>query len=66
MTTGSPFRARYRGPCAAECGVSIEVDDVVVYDDDELVHQQCADGGRDVGRQQPCARCWLVHAGECP
>lgn len=70
MSAGRPFRARYRGRCAAECGRPIEPDDEVTYADDELVHAECVDGAPPRGparpERPPCARCWLVHAGECP
>lgn len=38
----SAFRARYPARCAV-CDERIEVDDLVLYEDDELVHADCAE-----------------------
>lgn len=71
-----PFTAAYGGPCAADCGERIHPGDWVAYVGDELMHEDCADDGpsdaaleRHLARQarlrEPCARCHLIHAGEC-
>ncbi len=36
------FEARYHGRCGL-CDGDIEPGDLVVYEDDELVHAECAD-----------------------
>jgi hypothetical protein len=66
----APFIARYGGRCAADCGEPIRSGDWVAYVGDELMHEDCADGGPSdrvvEARVRPaCPRCWTVHAGEC-
>lgn len=36
------FPARYDGTCAADCGNRIHPGDLVRYEDDQLVHDECA------------------------
>ena len=61
-----PFTARYNGHCAADCGQPIREGDQAVYDDDQLVHHDCADDSTPQRPEQPaCPNCWLIHAGEC-
>lgn len=59
-----PFEARYGGRCAADCGEPIREGDEVVYEDDELVHADCA-GKPEPPAKPACPSCWTVHAGEC-
>lgn len=40
-TKGNVFSAKYYGPCAAECGQKIEPGDSVLYEDGDLVHEDC-------------------------
>lgn len=46
MTTRT-FQARYRGRCLA-CDDQIEPGDDVCYDEDDLVHAECADEDDDL------------------
>lgn len=58
------FPARYKGPCAADCGSLIEPGEDVRYLDDELVHADC-DGKREMPWVAVCPKCHIAHAGEC-
>lgn len=62
------FPARYDGVCAADCGTRIHPGDPVRYEDDELVHDECAPKP-DPLEIQPgevvCGVCWLVKPCRC-
>ena len=66
------FIAQYRSRCAAGCGDPIRPGDSAEYVADELMHEECADGGlsdraleRQLARERVCASCGLTHAGLC-
>lgn len=40
-TKGNVFAAKYYGPCAGDCGEKIEPGDSVLYEDGDLVHEDC-------------------------
>lgn len=63
------FEARFPGICET-CGDGFEKGDSIMYDDDELVHanpDDCVSSfpARSASDVPACARCFLVHAGEC-
>lgn len=50
------FPAKFPGRCAAECGEPIREGDLVRYDEDQIVHEECI-----VKEERPkeiCPRCW--------
>ena len=59
-----PFNARYDGGCA-DCGGRIRVDDLVRYDGDRLVHDECEDP--TMASQDVCPDCFTARAvnGSC-
>lgn len=62
------FRAKFDGVCAAECGNRIHPGDLVRYEDDELVHDECAPKADPFAlgpREVVCPDCWLVRPCEC-
>lgn len=66
MPDSAVFQAKYPGQCG-RCDNRIQVGEHVHYDDDELIHVECAE---DIGLNNnvgtPCPDCWLIHKGECP
>jgi hypothetical protein len=60
------FNAKYPGRCGT-CDKRIAVDDLVTYDDGELVHAKCEASQADdqVDLTTVCPHCWLIHAGGC-
>lgn len=64
------FVAQFRSRCAADCGDPIRPGDRAEYVADELMHEECADGGPSdaaLERRLPpaCPRCGVSHAGLC-
>jgi hypothetical protein len=62
------FEAKYSGRCAAEsCNYGdgqIREGDDVEYQDDELMHRECAASTRR-GEPPLCKSCFTHHRGEC-
>lgn len=63
------FPAKFEGGmCPADCGNRIHAGDMVRYDGDELVHDECAPklSKYDLGpRETVCPDCWLVRPCGC-
>jgi hypothetical protein len=60
-----PFEARYYGRCIV-CDDRIEPGDMLVFEVDDAIHEDCADRGTPEQTVKPaCPSCWMVHAGEC-
>lgn len=63
----APFRAMFDGVCAAGCDMRIHPGDMVRYDGDDLVHDECVP--RDPFELRPnevvCGVCWLVKPCKC-
>jgi len=63
----SAFTAQYHGTCE-ECVGPILPGQEVAYDvRDDLVHVECPEPAalKAARTERTCARCFLVHAGEC-
>lgn len=61
------FLARYPGRCA-NCDEGIEVDDLLTYADDVVIHADCNEAPRpDRKPTEVCPRCFIAKAlsGEC-
>lgn len=59
-----PFEARYWGQCIV-CDERIEPGDMLVYEADDAIHENCADQCAPEPVQQAARLvCWTVHAGE--
>lgn len=62
------FRAKFDGVCAADCDSRIHPGDLVRYEDDRLVHAECAPkpSRLELGpREVVCGVCWLVKPCRC-
>lgn len=61
----APFEAKYRGVCAS-CEEPIRPGDLIRFEDDATVHDDCTDSQPPARPEKPpCSACWTVHAGEC-
>lgn len=63
-----PFRARYNGRCAAECGHRVHEGDMVQYVGGQLVHVGCIPDERpEPAPRHVCPSCFVEIAlnGEC-
>lgn len=61
-----PFPARFDGVCAADCGDRIHPGDMVRYEDDQLVHVECAPKPDPLESSEVvCGVCWLVRPCRC-
>lgn len=65
----APFPARFEGGmCPADCGSRIHAGDLVRYDDDQLVHDECTPKPSrfDIAPTEVvCGVCWLVKPCRC-
>lgn len=62
------FRAMYDGVCAAACENRIHLGDLVRYEDDQLVHDECAPKPDPIevgAREIVCGVCWLIKPCRC-
>jgi hypothetical protein len=63
-----PFRALYDGVCAAGCDSRIHPGDLIRYEGDELVHNECAPAHDrfTIGPDEViCPDCFLVRPCKC-
>lgn len=58
------FEAKYGGRCA-DCGESIYVGDMIRYDGDTVVHDDCDPVAVDDRPLSVCDKCWLVQPCDC-
>jgi hypothetical protein len=61
---GQAFEARHRGTCAA-CDEAIKPGQQVRFDEDQLVHDDCAAAAPVERPVVVCDRCWLVKPCGC-